>query len=478
VLYGEKQALFRSYLDLKLNEQFWRSITQEKYMKLTISLILITIAISGKVESREPRLYPITQKQAVDETTLNPVILEDRTVVSQTHPDRQVRWVTVRFFSHDWKDGPWHATITVAIPPIIRRERLGLAAITLAGVGKKGMELDFDTKRDLAEAAAMEFGIPVATIPKQGTHYGLTEIHELSDYLTKKFVETGDPSWLAAYCGAAVRARAVTMIGKLTGCPIHSVVHMGGSISAGQGWVWEAFDDRVKGLVASGSIGPFDKIYANRPPRQRLRFLSEAPDEIRQMFLKHRDPINSARRINCPVLIATGSNDQASPPSVMAEFLGAFQGPRYLATVPNGLHSPGTQRQARTFRMWIDHTLFNRPLRQLSVKELSYTAGRITCCTLVTGKPTVQEVNLHYTGTNNPDFLDSFYLKPRNKDNYTRAKWQMIPMIRNGQSRTVRFDVPSPRCKYVACFVDVRDEFEGRPGHLTSFIRLLPGETQ
>jgi hypothetical protein len=443
-------------------------------MKTKMLIFLTIVVLGGQVESAEPRFYPLTQQQTVDESTLNPVIIEDRTVLSQTHPDRKVCWVTVRFFSHDWKDGSWHATMSVAMPPKIRQERLGLAAITLAGVGKKGMEPNFNPKRDLAEMTAMEFGIPVATMPQQGTHYGLTEIHELSDHLTKKFVETSDPSWLAAYCGAAVRARAVTMLGKLTGHPIHSVVHMGGSISAGQGWVWATFDDRVKGLVASGSIGPFNKIYANRLPRQRLRFLNEAPDEIRQLFLKHRDPINYARRIDCPVLIATGSNDQASPPIVLAEFVDAFQGPTYLATVPNGLHSPGTKRQAETFRMWIDHTLFDRPLSQLSIEKLSYKSGRITCNTRVTGKPAVKEVNLLYTRTNNPEFLTSAYLAARNKDNYTRAKWQKISMNRNGETWTVTFDVPKPRPKYAACFVDVCDEFKGRPGHVTSLIRQLP----
>ncbi|MHC4143805.1 MAG: hypothetical protein ACYSUD_03400, partial [Planctomycetota bacterium] len=230
-------------------------------MKTAIALFLIAAAVDGRTESASRQLCLLTQQQAFDESTLDPVILSDRTVASRTHPDRQVRWVTVRFFSHDWKDGPWYATMTVAMPVKIRRECLGLAAITLSGVGKKGMEPDFNTLRDLAETTAMEFGIPVATMPQQGTHFGLTEIHELSDHLTKKFVETGDPSWLAGYPGAAVRARAVTMIGKLMGHPIHSVVHMGGSISAGQGWIWAAFDDRVKGLVASGSIGPFTKIY-------------------------------------------------------------------------------------------------------------------------------------------------------------------------------------------------------------------------
>jgi hypothetical protein len=128
--------------------------------------------------------------------------------------------------------------------------------------------------------------------------------------------------------------------------------------------------------------------------------------------------------------------------------------------------------------MWIAHTLFDRPLSQLSVEVLVYKAGRIICRSRATGKPAVQEVNLFYTHTNNPEFLDSPYIGARNKDNYTRAKWQMIPMNPNGETWTVTFDVPNPKPKYMACFVDVRDEFKGRPGHITSLIRQLSAEVK
>jgi len=268
------------------------------------------------------------------------------------------------------------------------------------------------------------------------------------------------------------------MLGKLTGHPIHSVVHMGASISAGQGWVWAAFDDRVKGLVASGSIGPFTRIYPDRPPRKRLRFLHEAPEEIRELFGRHRDPITYARRISCPVLIATGSNDQACPPAVLPEFLAAFKGPTCLATVPNGSHSPGTKRQAETFRMWVDHTLFDRPLSQFSVEALSYEDGRVTCRVSVTGNPTVHEVNLVCTQTNNPEFLGTWHAVPRNKDTYKQASWEIVPMTHKAGIWTVTYDISNPRPRYVACFVDVRDTFEGRPGHVTSLIRQLPAKTE
>ncbi len=424
----------------------------------------------------EQSFYPITVQQACDEATLGATILRDETLASRTHPGQRVRWVKVRFFSHDWKDGPWHATMNVAMPPAINPEDRGLAAITVAGVAKKGAEPGFDVERDLIEHTAMEFGIPVATMPQQGTHFGLTEIHELSDHLTRRFVETRDPSWLSAYCGAAVRARAVTMLGKLVGHPIESVVHMGGSITAGQGWVWAAFDDRAKGLVASGSIGPFTSVYPDRPLRERLNFLAEAPDDIKQLFLQHRDPIQYARRIDCKVLIATGSNDFACPPAVMPEFLEAFRGPTSVATVPNAGHSPGTRRHAETFRMWIDHVLFDRSLTHVEIDALSYRAGSIVCQARVEGRPEVREVRLVFAGTDNPDFLASRFSEGASPDNYTQAKWQSVPMRHAGENWAVTVELQEPRPHFVACFVDAHDEYGDRPGYATSLTRQTETE--
>jgi len=61
---------------------------------------LAAVTAAGQIKSAEPQFYPLTQQEAVDESTLDPVILADRIVASRTHPDRQVRWVKARFLSH------------------------------------------------------------------------------------------------------------------------------------------------------------------------------------------------------------------------------------------------------------------------------------------------------------------------------------------------------------------------------------------
>ena len=78
-------------------------------------------------------------------------------------------------------------------------------------------------------------------------------------------------------------------------------------------------------------------------------------------------------------------HDRASPPALIPDFLAAFKGPTYLATVPNGQHSPGTRMQTETFRMWVDHILFDRPLGQLSINKLSYNKGALHCEVQVKG---------------------------------------------------------------------------------------------
>ena len=59
-------------------------------MMQSMTVILpVVFALGGQVESVRPRLYPLTRQRAVDESTLDPRILSDRTVASRTHPDRQ-----------------------------------------------------------------------------------------------------------------------------------------------------------------------------------------------------------------------------------------------------------------------------------------------------------------------------------------------------------------------------------------------------
>ena len=124
--------------------------------------------------------------------------------------------------------------------------------------------------------------------------------------------------------------------------------------------------------------------------------------------------------------------------------------------------------------MWVDHILFDRPLSQLSINKLSYNNGALSCEVQVKGNQEVKEVNLVYALTENPEFLNTSLTRHSNKDNYTQAKWEVVPMIRKGGSWVVNTMVINPGATYAACFVHVSDSFAGRPGHVTSITCQLP----
>jgi hypothetical protein len=441
-------------------------------MRLFLKLIFLVAFVPSAYAVELSPHYPLTAAQARDASTLDETILSDKVLASQADPTRKIRWVRARFFSHDWKDGPWRGTVQVALPVAIAENRRGFAAMCPGGTSKKGREPGFDAKRDFVERTVLELGIPVAIIPSQGTHLGKTEIHEMSDAMTKRFVETGDPGWLAAWPGAALRARALTVIGKLAGHPIRSAVHMGTSISAGQGWVWAACDERVKGVIGTGSIGPFRKVYPERPLRKRLDFLSKAPDPVKELFVKHRDPSVFAARITVPALVVVGSNDFATPPSVLPEFVAAFRQTPHLVSVPNFGHGCGTRRHHNSFRMWIDHTLFGRPLISVTMEKIAVTDGRLACTATVSGEPTVKAVSLIYAASSNLDFLQSRYSRAGQKDNYSKAKWTVAPMQQRGGKWTVDIPLPSGTPPHIAACVDVEEEWLGRPGYASTVVRL------
>jgi hypothetical protein len=435
--------------------------------------ILCTAFASAGFAAKVPPQFPITAAQARDVSTLGETVLLDRVLPSKVDAARKIRFVRVKFFSHKWKDGPWWGTMYVALPVKIEPARRGFAVIVPAGTSKKGSEKGFNVRRDFLERTVLELGIPVATMPQQGTHFGETEIHAMSDALTKKFVETRDPAWLAAWPGAAVRSRALTMIGKLTGQPIHSAVHMGSSISAGQGWVWAVCDDRVKGLVATGSMGPFLKIYPLRALRERLKFLHEAPEPVKQLFVKHRDPISFAPHVKTRVLIMAGSNDFATPPALLPEFTAAFPRPPHLVGVPNFPHGCGTRRHADSLRMWVDHTLFARPLCAVKVEKISLANGRLTCTATVTGKPAVKRVTLAWGASANPTFLHSKYSEQGRRNNYTKVKWQFTRMKRTGQKWTATVRLPAGTPPHIAACVDVQENWQTRPGYASTPVRRV-----
>ena len=448
-----------------------------KSIALLTFIVLFTACNQKDNDEKAPSsigLFPLTQEQARDQSTLNERIISDRTVESSTHPGQMIRWVEVQFFSHEWKDGPWKSGITVAMPAEITPDRQGLAAMCMSS--SMAMHEDLDMKRDYFEFTAMEYGIPVATIPYMGEHYGISEIHEMTDHLIEKFLETGDLSWIGNYPGSAVRSRAITMIGKITGYPITSVVHMGSSISAHQAWVWSLYDDRVKGLVSTGDVGfskdrfPFDGSL-RFPQRKAVEALVNADTLLLNLYLPENDPYYFGDRLKPSVLQIVGSNDPWCPPSTTPKFHAALQTPVYHTIVPNYGHGAGTVQHTESFQMFIDHVLFSRPIGKAEIDKLSFDGQKATCTAQLTGGSEVREVQLFYATSNHPNFLRSSNFKdtPGN-DHHRNAEWFAVPMTRQGKHWTAEISTEKPSDPFIACFVDVKDEHEGRPGYYSSYV--------
>ena len=450
-----------------------------KYTIKTVAMlasIFLGTACSLKNQEKEASsvtdLFPLTQEQARDESTLNERIVSDTTVESSTHPGRKIRWVEVQFFSHEWKDGPWKSGIIIAMPAEITPERQGLAAMCM--VSSMAMHEDLNMKRDYFEYTAMEFGIPVATIPYMGEHYGISEIHAMTDRLIEKFIETGDLSWIGNYPGSVVRARAVTMIGKLTGHPITSVVHMGSSISAHQAWVWSVYDNRVKGLVSTGDVGfnkdrfPFDG--SLHFPRKAVQTLVNADTQLLNLYLPEHDPYYFGDRLKASVLQIVGSNDPWCPPSTTPKFHAALLPPVYHTIVPNYGHGAGTVQHAESFQMFIDHVLFSRPIGKAEIEKVSFNVQKVTCKAQLTGGGEIKDVYLYYTTSNHPNFLCSSSFNDTPKNNYIKAEWLSVPMTLQEDLWTAEISTAETSDKFITCFVVVTDEYEGRPGHYSSYV--------
>ena len=83
-------------------------------MHRSLTIILIEVSISMAMAAESFLHYPLTAVQAQDASTLNKTILSDKVLASQADSTRKIRWVCARFFSHEWKDGPWHSRLGYA----------------------------------------------------------------------------------------------------------------------------------------------------------------------------------------------------------------------------------------------------------------------------------------------------------------------------------------------------------------------------
>ncbi len=421
-----------------------------------VGLLLFLGPVVAAQESEGEPCFPLTEAEMLDESTLNVEILMHKLVPSSINPGEKIRIVRARYYSHEWKDGSWYGTVTIVMPETIAPDRAGMMAVCPRGT--INVEPEFDLELNFFEYTALKCGIPVMGLPNLGEHYGLSEIYQLSDFLNMRFVESGDPSWLAAYPSAAARSRGATLVSNLTGNPITSIVHMGSSISAGHGYVWARFDSRVKELVATGSIGCFRDLFpqdgsyhSGRPAVDALAAMEES---MKQVFEWHRDPAVFGGELSCNVLLVTGVRDRFVPPLVVPRLLNALGGETRVLQVPEYGHGCGTNRHGDAFRMAIDRTLLGNKQPAIVDVQVGRSGTKLTCSAVVEGEEEDAEVRLWYLPVSDPLFFQSPNFPDTPEANYTSAEWESVPMRKEGGKWIVEVSYINPAVPDVAWFVD------------------------
>ncbi len=431
--------------------------------------------------------FPLTPEQMLDVSTLDLEVLSDQSFTSSlpSGASSRLRKVRVRYFSHQWKDGPWEGKVDLLIPADIPSKRRGV--VFFSPGGSINVEEGVNLKRDLWERTAVELGIITASIPDAGKHLGEDEIHALADALFLRALKTRDLGWLPAYPFAALRARAATMIGKLTGTPVHTVIHMGSSISATHAWNWPLHDSRVKGLIATGDIGgvedwfPLDGSLKDNS-RPAFAALSRSPKDFQQSVIRLLDPLYHGGQLHHVLQIA-GSGDFCSPPVSLAKYFAALGEPKHLAIVPNYGHGCASRRHVELARMWLEHLLENRPLTQVTFAEPpAFVDGRLHVRARVQSQARIERVQFVYATSPEPNFLRGVLLPdaPKRDKGYTRAQWQTVPMLKitaagDAGEWTGSVELPAWQTgkKFVAGFVDVEDRHAGRAGYVSTAVHWL-----
>ncbi len=445
--------------------------------------LALLVSIGTEADERSsPALWPLTVQEIRDESTLDEQIVEDSQIEHPDHPGQKVRKLVVRFFSHEFKDGPWHGRVTVYIPPGIPDENRGFVIMCPASSLRRTLVPGVDIERDLALGTALLFRIPVATIPQAGEHFGLSRIHQISDKLTEKFLDTSDPGWLAVYPYATLYARAYTLVGKLTVMPTRRVVHMGSSITAHQGWKAASYDPRLAGLVVTGDTGRYDLFQVDGKPyiavtkRRRPLFQRLADSSMKETWYDHVDKARYAHQIRSKTLQVVGTADPMSAPRVFNPFWEGLPLAKHLSYVPGYPHGCGSMTHVEAFRMWVDHCFFDRPLSVPGQPRSEWRAdGRLEVRVPIGGDATIEAVKLHYHLTGDTRFLN--FGRPgdfsEGTDHITRVQdWDFVPMRREGREWTASVVLEGEGDR-VCFFVSVHDRAGSTPGHAATLMRWL-----
>ena len=232
---------------------------------------------------------------------------------------------------------------------------------------------------------------------------------------------------------------------------------------------------RIKGLAATGDIGHYrDWIPLNCDSTLPTRVVHySCLDSFNRAKVDTlTDPFIFGKDLKVPILQIAGTNDFASPPYHIPGFLTGLAGPVHLVNAANYPHGCASWTHVESFRMWIDHVFFNRPLTRISIGEVAKTSDRLNVTAYINTDTSVQiqDVQLNYTAYSDTNYFKSVLLPGMPDSNYMNAVWVSTPMTLNGGGWQAGIALKALTETNLAYFASVKDRYNNRIGHASTSI--------
>jgi len=137
-------------------------------------------------------------------------------------------------------------------------------------------------------------------------------------------------------------------------------------------------------------------------------------------------------------------------------------------------HGCGSMTHVNTFRMWIDHCFFDRPLSQVTEVETEWTDLGLKVDVEIQGKPEVRKVAVYYHQTSDASFFDIGRANEfPNTDHFTKASFEALVMNVDGDGYSAVIPYDEQGGEYVALFVHVEDFAGKTTGYVSSMMRWV-----
>jgi PhoPQ-activated pathogenicity-related protein len=283
----------------------------------------------------------------------------------QTIPGDGYTTFVVDLKSQSWRSPPevdralWQHWLVIVKPDVVKHEtaylRIGGGKNGDAAPGKPNSQSVLIAKT--TNTVVADLGM----VPNQPLIFNKDDKPRSEDdliaYCDIKFMDTGDPTWLARLPMVKSAVRAMDAVTEFMGSDkggktvIKKFVVAGGSKRGWTTWLTGAVDSRVAAIIpavidvvnvrecmsnhyaAYGFWAPAVGDYT----RHKIHERSETPRYAE--LLKIEDPYFYRDRLALPKFIVNSAGDQYFPPDSSKFYFGDLQGVKYLRYVPNTNHS-------------------------------------------------------------------------------------------------------------------------------------------